>query len=189
MIHKNYSLVLSRKGKSTKAESIGVGTKKACVFTLFRYLFVAAQLPSCVSCCTPWTAACQASLSFTIFLSLLKLMSTESAMPSNHLILCRSLLLLPSVFPRIRVFSSETASGSQGIRASASASVLPLDSQGRFPLGLTGLIQWMLAIWSLLPLPFPNPACTSGRCTYCWSLAWRILSITLPVCEKSTLVW
>ena len=57
---------------------------------------------------TPWTAACQASLSITSSQSLLKLMSVESVMPSNHLILCRPLLLLPSVFPSIRVFSSES---------------------------------------------------------------------------------
>ena len=58
---------------------------------------------------TPWTAACQASLSITIFWSLLRLMSIESVMPPNHLILCRPLLLLPSVFPSIRVFSNELA--------------------------------------------------------------------------------
>ena len=58
---------------------------------------------------TPWTAACQASLSFTIFQSLLKFTSMELVMPSNHLILCHSLLLLPSNFPSIRVFSSELA--------------------------------------------------------------------------------
>ena len=58
---------------------------------------------------TPWTAAHQASLSSTISWSLLKLMSIESMTPSNHLILCRHLLLLPSVFPSIRVFSSESA--------------------------------------------------------------------------------
>ena len=57
---------------------------------------------------TPWTAACQASLSITNSQSLLKLMS-ESVMPSNHLILCRPLLLLPSIFPSIRVFSNESA--------------------------------------------------------------------------------
>ena len=57
---------------------------------------------------TPWTAAHQDSLSFTISLSLLKLMSVESVMPSNHLILCHPLLLLPSIFPSIRVFSSES---------------------------------------------------------------------------------
>ena len=58
---------------------------------------------------TPWTAACQASLSFTIFWSLLTLMSMASMMPSNHLILCRLLLLLPSIFPSIRVFSKGSA--------------------------------------------------------------------------------
>ena len=57
---------------------------------------------------TSWTSACQASLSFTIFWSLLKLKSIESAMPSNHLIHCHSLLLLPSILPSIRVFSNET---------------------------------------------------------------------------------
>ena len=56
---------------------------------------------------TPWTAAHQASQSFTISRSLLKLMSIESVMPSNHLVLCCPLLLLPSLFPSIRVFSSE----------------------------------------------------------------------------------
>ena len=58
---------------------------------------------------TPWTAACQASLSFTISQSLLKLMSIELVMPSNHLILCHPLLLPPSIFPSIRVFSNESA--------------------------------------------------------------------------------
>ena len=57
---------------------------------------------------TPWTAACQASLSITISRSLFKLMSIELVMPSNHLILCHPLLLLPSIFPSIRVFSSES---------------------------------------------------------------------------------
>ena len=57
----------------------------------------------------PWAAACQAPMSFTISWSLLKLMSIELVMPSNHLILCRPFLLLPSVFPSIRVFSSESA--------------------------------------------------------------------------------
>ena len=57
---------------------------------------------------TPWTAACQASLFITNSQSLLRLMSMESVMPSNHLILCRPLLLLPSIFPTIRVFSNES---------------------------------------------------------------------------------
>ena len=58
---------------------------------------------------TPWTTACQASLSITNTWSLPKLMSVESVTPSNHLILCRPLLLLPSIFPIIRVFSNELA--------------------------------------------------------------------------------
>ena len=57
---------------------------------------------------TPWTIACQASLSITNSQSLLKLMSIESVMPSHHLILCRPLLLLPSIFPSTRVFSNES---------------------------------------------------------------------------------
>ena len=67
------------------------------------------SLLSCVQLfVTPWTAACQASLSFTISQSLLKLMSIESVMPSNHLILCHPLLLLPPIFPGIRVFYNES---------------------------------------------------------------------------------
>ena len=58
---------------------------------------------------TPWTAGCQASLSITNSWSLLKLTSIESVMPPNHLILCRSLLLQPSIFPSIRVFSNKAA--------------------------------------------------------------------------------
>ena len=68
------------------------------------------QSLSCVQVfATPWTAACQASLSITNFWSLPKLMSNESVMPSSHLILCHPLLLLPSIFPSIRVFSIESA--------------------------------------------------------------------------------
>ena len=66
------------------------------------------QSLSCVFA-TPWTAAHQASLSITNSQSLLKLMSIESVMPSNHLILCHPLLLLPSIFPSIRVFSNKSA--------------------------------------------------------------------------------
>ena len=92
---------------------------------------------------TPWTAAHQASLLITSSQSLLKFMSIESVMPSNHLILCCPLLLLPSILPSIRVFSNESVltSGWQSIRASSSASVLPINIQDWFPLGLTGLIS------------------------------------------------
>ena len=64
---------------------------------------------SCPTLCNPWTAARQASPSITNSRSLLKLMSIESVMPSNRLILCHPFLLLPSVFPSIRVFSNESA--------------------------------------------------------------------------------
>ena len=76
------------------------------VFPICCYCSVA---KSCPTLCKPWTAVRQASLSFTVSWSLLKLRSIESVMPSHHLILCRPLLLLPSVFPRIRVFSNESA--------------------------------------------------------------------------------
>ena len=92
---------------------------------------------------TPWTAACQASLSITNSWNLLKLMSIESVMPSSHLIFCHSLLLLPSIFPSIRVFSNESTlpSVGQSTEVSASASVLPVNIQDWFPLRLTGWIS------------------------------------------------
>ena len=72
-------------------------------------LFSSVQLLSSVRLfATPWTAACQASLSITSSQSLLKLMSIESVMPSNHLILCHPLLLPPSIFPSISIFSNES---------------------------------------------------------------------------------
>ena len=72
--------------------------------------FSTVQSLSCVwHFATPWTAACQAYLSIAKSQSLLKLMSIESVMPSNNLILCRPLLLLPSIFPSIGVFSNESA--------------------------------------------------------------------------------
>ena len=61
----------------------------------------------CPTLCDPWTAACQASLSFTIFQTLLKLTCIELVMLSNHVILCRPLLILPSIFPNSRVFSNK----------------------------------------------------------------------------------
>ena len=74
-------------------------------------LFVVQSLSSIQFFTTPWTAARQASLFFTISWSLLKLMSIELVIPSNHLILCCPLLLLPSLFPSIKVFSNELALG------------------------------------------------------------------------------
>ena len=103
--------------------------------------FSSVQSLSCVWLfVTPWTAARQAFLSITNSWSLLKLMSIELVMPSSHLILCRLLLLLPSIFPSIRVFSKESflPSGGQSTGVSASASVLPLNIEDWFPLGWTG---------------------------------------------------
>ena len=78
------------------------------IFVLSKFIVV--QLLSCVQLfATPWTAACQPSLSFIISPNPLKLVSIESVMPSKHLILCHPLLLLPSIFPSIRVFSNESA--------------------------------------------------------------------------------
>ena len=91
---------------------------------------------------TPWTAAHQASLSFIISWSLLKLMSIDSMMPSNLLVLCHPLLLLPSIFASIRVFSmcQLFTSGGQRFGASTSTPLLSMNIQGWFPLGLTDLI-------------------------------------------------
>ena len=92
---------------------------------------------------TPWTTTHQASLSVINSRSLFKLMFVESVMPSSHLILCHPLLLLPSVFPSIRVFSNESVLHirCQSTGASASALVLPMNIQDWFPLGWTGWIS------------------------------------------------
>ena len=91
---------------------------------------------------TPWTAARQASLSITNSHSLLKLMSTESVMPSNHLNLCHP-LLLPSIFPIIRVFSSESVLPISWPKyCSFSFSISPSSIQNWFPLRLAGLISF-----------------------------------------------
>ena len=92
--------------KGTQSEGFGLFGKLLSFFLSF------SQVGCCGSVChsaTPWTVAHQASSSFTISWSLLKLMSIEFVMPSNHLILCPPLLLLPSVFRGIKVFSNESA--------------------------------------------------------------------------------
>ena len=92
---------------------------------------------------TAWTAAHQASLSITNSWSLLKLMSIELVLPSNHLILCHPLLLLPSIFPSKGSFpvSQFFPSGGQSIGVSAAASILPMNIQDWTPLGWTGWIS------------------------------------------------
>ena len=104
--------------------------------------FIVVQLLSRVQLfAIPWIAACQASLFFTILLSLLRLMFIESVMPSNHLIVCHPFFSCPQFFPVSGSFlmSWLFASGGQSIRALASATVLPMNFQGWFSLGLTDL--------------------------------------------------
>ena len=115
------------------------------------YLAVCSVAQSCLTLCDPMTATCQASLSFTISRSLLKLTPIMLVMPSNHLILCRPLLLLPSIFPSV---SQLFTSGGQSTGASASASVLPMNIQDWFPVGLTGWISLQPKdSWESSPIP------------------------------------
>ena len=122
---------------------LGKGTTTI-IISAIAIQFSSVQLLSCVQLfVTPWTAAHQASLSITNSWNLLKPMSIELMMPSNHLILCCPLLLLPSIFLNIRVFSKGQffASGGQSVGVSTSASSLPMNIQDLFPLGLTGWIS------------------------------------------------
>ena len=95
---------------------------------------------------TPWTAAHQASLSITNSWGLLKLMSTKSVMPSNHLVLCHSHLLLPSIFPSIRVFSNESSLCIWWPKCWSLTFSISLSNEysGLISLGLTGWIS----LWS-----------------------------------------
>ena len=106
-------------------------------FFFFGYLFSSVQLLSHDWLfVTPWVKACKDSLSITNSQSLVKLLSIELVMPSYHLILCHPFLLLPSTFPRIRVFSNESAFLIRWPSTGASAtSVIPMNIQDWFPLG------------------------------------------------------
>ena len=114
---------------------------------LFLISYASVQFSSvaqlCPTLCNPWTAAGQASLSFIISWSLLKLMSIESMMPSNHLILCCPLPLLPSIFPSIIFFSSDSAHRIWWPKYwnLSFSIILSMNIQGWFPLGLNGLIS------------------------------------------------
>ena len=106
---------------------------------------------SCLTLCDLWNAACL-SLSIINSRSMLKLISIESVIPSNHLILCHSLFFLPSIFPSVRVFSNELA---LGIRCpknwSFSFSISPFNEYSELiPLGLTGLISLQSQVLSSL---------------------------------------
>ena len=135
------------------------------VIDSFKDTFSSIQFSSVAQSCltaTPWTAAHQASLSITNFQSLLKLMSTESVMPSNNLILCCPLRLPPSIFPSIRVFTNESAlhirwpkywSFSFSIRAERASETIELEIQGWDQ--HHGLTPGPRALCSLVGLPRP----------------------------------
>ena len=106
-----------------------------CLFLFWGFFFCLQSLLRVWLFATPWTAARQAFLSITNCWSLLKLKSIVSVMPSNHLILCHLLPLLPSIFPRIKVFwpmSQLFTLGGQSIGVSASTSVLPMNIRDWF---------------------------------------------------------
>ena len=113
-------------------------------FTSIMRNSVSSVTQSCPTLYDPITAVCQVSLSTTNSRSLLKLMTIESVMPSNQLILCHPLLLPPSIFPSIMVFSKKSALYIRGQSIGAPASVLSMTIQGLFPLGLTDLISFLL---------------------------------------------
>ena len=130
---------------------------------------------------TPWTAARQTSLSFTISWSLRKLMSIESVMPSNYLVFCHPLLLLPSVFPSIRIFSNESALHIRWPKYwSFSFSISPSKKYS----GLISFrIDWfdVLAVQGTLKSRLPTPQFRSIS-----SLARRLLSSERLTYGKST---
>ena len=126
---------------------------------------------------TPWTAACQASLFFTNSLSLLKLMSIESVMLSNHLILCRPLLLLPSITLSIRVFSYESALHFRWSKYSSfSFSISPSNEYS----GLISFkIDWfdLLVVQGTLKSLFQHH---SLKASICWHSAFFIVQLSHP---------
>ena len=154
---------------------------------------------------TPWTAACQASLSITNSQSLLKLMSIKLVMPSNHLLLCHPLLLLPSIFPTIRVFSNESVLLIRwpSIGLSASGSVLPIKYSG--PISFR--IDWLdflavqgipknllqhhnskasiLRLWAFFIVQLSHPYMATGKTiawqnVVHWRREWQTTSVFLP---------
>ena len=126
---------------------------------------------------TPWTAACQASLSITNSQSPPKPMSIESMMPSNHLILCRPLLLLPSIFPSIRVFSNESALHIRWPKYwSFSSNISPYDEY-------SGLISFRTDRFDLLAVQGTLKSLLqyhSSKASILWFSAFFILQLSHP---------
>ena len=146
---------------------------------------------SCLTLWDPMDCSMPALLSFTISQSLLKLMSIESMMPSNHLVICCPLPLLPLIFPSIQILSLSLlfASGGQSIRVSASASDLPMNFQVWFSLELTGVISLqskgllqhhsskasVLSFSAFFMVQLSHPYMTTGKTTALtiWTLVWK----------------
>ena len=172
------------------------------IFTVTLFIrisnFSSVQLLSCLWLfATPWTAAHKASLSITNSWSLLKLMSIESVMPSNHLILCRPLLLLLSIFPSIRVFSNESVLRITWLKYwSFSSSISPTNEYSgliSFRIDWFDLFEVQGTLKSLLQhhnsqVAKKLPANAGGmRCRFDlwvgkipWSRAWQLTPIFLP---------
>ena len=124
---------------------------------------------------TPWTAACQASLSITNSRSLLKLMSIELVMPSNQLIHCHPLLLLPSVFPRIRVFSNESALPIRWPKYwSFSFSISPSNEYSGL---ISFMMDWLdlLAVQGTLKSLFQHHSSKASKASILWCSAFFIV--------------
>ena len=147
-----------------------------CLWRLCPLLVCCCSVTGCVQLfVTLWTAACRASLSFTISQSLLKLLSIESVMPSNHVIPFSSCV---QSFPASGSFlmSQLFASGSPSIGASVSASVLPVSIQGWFPLGLTGLISFQSKGLSRV---FSSPSVWKHQFSNTQPSLWSDLTLTV----------
>ena len=142
-------------------------------FALFVVVFQSLSRVSLFA--TPWTTARQASLSFTVSQSLLRFMSIE---PSNDVIFCRPFLLLPSIFLSMRVFPVTQLFTSGGQSIGASASVLPMNIQGWFSLGLTELgvgrfLNWKAQVSeSTFYWPFSLLCVILPQCLYFYSLSF-----------------
>ena len=133
----------------------------------FLHALSSVLLLSCVQLfATPWTAARQASLSFTNSQSLLKLMSIESVMPCNHFILCHPLLFLPSVFPSIGVFSNELAVSIRRPKYWSFSFSISSSSED------SGLISFRIDWFDLLAVQDPQESSP-------WSGSWDIFCSTL----------
>ena len=173
------------------------------ISSLSIYMFSSVQSHSHVQLfVSPWIAACQASLSFTISRSLPKLMPIESVMPSNHLVICCPLPLLPLIFPSIQILSLSLlfASGGQSIGVSASASDLPMNFQVWFSLELTGVISLqskgllqhhsskasVLSFSAFFMVQLSHPYMTTGKTTALtiWTFVSKVMSLLFNMLSR-----